>query len=604
MLLVSSVSKSYGSQELLTDVSFTVNYGERVGLVGRNGHGKTTLLRMILKQEEPDSGNISVPKDYTVGHLSQHLVFNAPTVLDEACLALPMLEGDWQETYKAEAMLNGLGFSEADFAKSPMELSGGYQIRLNLTKLLLSEPNLLLLDEPTNYLDIVSIRWLQRFLTSWQGELMLITHDREFMDAVCTHIVGIHRGKARKIEGHTEKLYSLLAEEEELYEKTRLNEAKRRQQAERFIERFRAQASRAKAVQSRVKQLEKLEVMDKLAEIDSLEFRFRSAPFPGKWLMDVKDLSFGYDGGPALISDLSFAVGKRDRIAIIGPNGRGKTTLLNLLANEMPPTTGSVTPNNNTVMGYFGQTNINRLHLKSTVEEEIGQVDPDKHRTIIRSICGAMMFEGDAALKRISVLSGGERSRVLLGKLLMTPANLLLLDEPTNHLDMYSIDSLLAAIDEFEGAVVIVTHSEMILHRMATRLIVFDRGEVIPFEGSYQDFLERVGWSNEDDDPAASGRKQPKTKKEQRQKRAENSKVLSPLRKRVTEIEESIVSEEAAAKDLNEKLVTASASAPQDVAGLSKQLHESAKRITSLFEDLERATKELELKEAEVDAEA
>ncbi len=599
MLLVSSLSKSYGRQVLLDQISFTVNAGERVGLVGRNGHGKTTVFRLILKEEEPDSGNISIPKDYTVGHLSQHLVFTESNVLDECCLSLPLQEGDWKETYKAEAMLAGLGFSAEDLAKAPSELSGGYQIRLNLAKLLLSEPNLLLLDEPTNYLDIVSVRWLIRFLKEWQGEMLLITHDRDFMDSVCTHTLGIHRTKAKKIEGSTEKLYALLAEEEELYEKTRLNEQKRRAHAEKFISRFRAQASKAKAVQSRIKQLDKLEKLDELAEIATLDFQFRSAPFPGKWLMDVRDLTFGFPGGETLIDNLSLAVGKRDRIAIIGPNGRGKTTLLNLLAQEFQPASGTVNVNANTLLAYFGQTNIDRLDTKVTVEQEIGQVDPEKHRTIIRSICGAMMFEGDAALKKVAVLSGGERSRVLLGKLLMTPSNLLLLDEPTNHLDMYSIDSLLDAIDNFEGGMIIVTHSEMILHRVATRLVVFDRGEVNLFEGSYQDFLDRVGWAGESEDggPSASV---PKSKKEQRQERAEVQRVLAPFKRIVTELEEQIVAEEAKAKSVNEQLLVASAN--QDakrIAELSKELHQSGQRINKLFEKLEKASEELKVKESE-----
>jgi len=600
MLLASNLTKSYGSQALFEDVSFTVNRKERVGLVGRNGHGKTTLFRIILGTEQADSGNIALPKGYTVGHLSQHIAFTCPDVLAECCLSLPIHEGSWQETYKAEAMLQGLGFSEEDIAGPPSRLSGGYQIRLQLAKLLLSEPNLLLLDEPTNYLDIVSIRWLERFLQDWEGELLLITHDRVFMDSVCTHTLGIHRGKVRKVEGSTEKLYELIAEAEELYEKTRVGEEKRRRQTEQFIERFRAKASKARAVQSRVKQLEKIETKEKLSEIQTLDFEFRNAPFPGKWLLTSKDISFGFEPGRLLIENLSLAIGKNDRIAIIGPNGRGKTTLLNVLAEEYKPTSGTVTINANTRMGYFGQTNIDRLNSQNTVEEEISSVDLEKHRTVIRSICGAMMFEGDHALKKVSVLSGGERSRVLLGKILMTPANLLLLDEPTNHLDMYSIDSLLDAIDSFEGGLLIVTHSELILHRVATRLVVFDRGEVTLFEGTYQDFLDRVGWSSEDDSnkgPSAA----PKSKKEQRQERAESQKLLAPFKKKVAAIEEKIVAQEKRANELNEKLLEISASNDgAAIAEVSRNLHNTGKKIAELFEQLEGAAKALEEKEAEL----
>ncbi len=499
MLLVSNISKSYSSQTLFEDVTFVLNRGERLGVVGRNGHGKSTILRMILRQEEPDSGTITYPKDYTVGHLSQHLTFTEDTILEEVCLALPLLDDCWKETYKAEAMLHGLGFSDEDFLRKPAEFSGGYQIRLNLAKLLLSEPNLLLLDEPTNYLDIVSVRWLKRFLLEWEREVILITHDREFMDSVSTHTLAIHRGRAKKIEGGTYKLYETIAEEEIVYEKTRLNDEKKRKDIEKYIERFRAKASKAKSVQSRVKLLDKMEVVDELGAIEDLDFEFSSVPFPGKWLLTCENLSFSYPNNTVpTIPPITFSVGKEDRIGIIGPNGKGKTTLLNVLAGELPSREESITYNDNTRFGYFGQTNIDRLDHRRTVEEEVASVDPQKSRTIVRSICGAMMFEGDLALKKVSVLSGGERSRVMLGKILVTPTNLLFLDEPTNHLDMQSIDALMDAIDSFPGAVMFVTHSEMILHRIANRLIVFDRNTVSVFEGTYQDFLERVGWEEEE----------------------------------------------------------------------------------------------------------
>jgi ATP-binding cassette subfamily F protein 3 len=499
MLLVSNISKSYSSQTLFEDVTFVLNRGERLGIVGRNGHGKSTILRMILKQEEPDSGTITYPRDYRIGHLSQHLKFTESNILDEVCLSLPLLDGCWKETYKAEAMLHGLGFSDEDFMRAPGEFSGGYQIRLNLAKLLLSEPNLLLLDEPTNYLDIVSVRWLKRFLLEWEHEVMLITHDRDFMDGVCTHTLGIHRGKAKKIEGGTYKLYETIAEEEIVYEKTRQNDEKKRKDIEKYIERFRAKASKAKSVQSRVKLLDKMDVVEELGAIEDLDFEFSSLPFPGKWLLTCGDISFSYQPSiGTLIPPISISVGKNDRIGIIGPNGKGKTTLLNLLAGELKPSEGEISYNDNTRLAYFGQTNIDRLKHSLTVEEEIASVDPQKSRTVVRSICGAMMFEGDLALKKVSVLSGGERSRVMLGKILVTPTNLLFLDEPTNHLDMQSIDALMDVIDTFPGALLFVTHSEMILHRIANRLIVFDRNTVSVFEGTYQDFLDRVGWEEEE----------------------------------------------------------------------------------------------------------
>ena len=498
MLQVTNIEKNYGKQTLFDGVSFTINPRERVGLVGRNGHGKSTLFRMILGEERQDSGTITVPSGYTIGHLSQHIHFTEDTVLKEACLALPVNEDYLDETYKAEAILHGLGFTNDDFDRSPSSLSGGYQVRLNLAKVLVSEPNLLLLDEPTNYLDIISVRWLTQFLRAWRNELIIITHDRDFMDGVTTHTMIIHRCKMKKIAGGTQKLYDQLLVEEEIHEKTRQNDEKKRKEVEQFINRFRAQATKASAVQSRIKALARHEKLEKLDEIRSLDFSFRSAPFSAKWLLNAEDISFSFSGnGPKLIDELSVAVGKKDRIAVIGKNGKGKTTLLNLLSNELSPTSGEVRLHPNVKLAYFGQTNINRLNPAMTVLQEIMAVHPEHNHGMARAICGAMMFEGDNALKKVSVLSGGEKSRVLLGKLLVSPANLLLLDEPTNHLDMESIDSLVEAIEVFDGAVIIVTHSEMILNAVATKLIVYDNGIVSVFDGTYPEFLERVGWNDE-----------------------------------------------------------------------------------------------------------
>lgn len=607
MIRMDGVSKSYAKQALLQNVSFSLSPGERLGLVGRNGHGKSTIFRMILGEEEPDEGLVVIPKGYTVGHLSQHLVFKNPTVLDEAASSLPMHEDGFQETYKAEAMLSGLGFAIADFHVSPQELSGGFQIRLNLAKLLLKSPNLLLLDEPTNYLDIVSVRWLTKFLQDWENELIIITHDRSFMDSVTTHTMGIHRGKVRKVSGSTEKLYAQLVEEEEIYEKTRLNEEKKRKEVEAFIARFRAQASKASSVQSRVKALARQGELEKLQDISSLEFQFNSAPFPGKWVLETKGLSFGYTDDELLFSNINIAVGKEDRIGIIGKNGRGKTTLLNVIAGELEPKEGEIVRNGNTKLGYFGQTNVQRLTPNKTVEDEILEVHPDKNRTVARSICGAMMFEGDTALKKVSVLSGGEKARVLLGKILVTQTNFLLLDEPTNHLDMYSVDALRAAIEEFPGAVMIVTHSELLLSALCNRLIVFDGGEVNVFEGSYQDFLDRVGWEDERDDGASSSRrnKSKNAKKDARKERADKSKKLAPLKKKVEDLERKITWLEKEMKENQEKLLKASSSGnTQDIITLSTEASRAKTKMEQLFQDLESATAAFENAEKEFSLES
>ena len=595
MIQVSNLEKSYGRQVLFDKIGFIINPGERVGLVGRNGHGKTTLFSLILGQEHQDSGTVSIPNGYKTGHLSQHIRFTEESVLKEACLSLPHREDGRDESYKAEAILMGLGFSTDDIVLNPAQLSGGFQVRLNLAKVLVSNPNLLLLDEPTNYLDIVSLRWLARFLRSWKKELIIITHDRSFMDSVTTHTMAIHRCGIRKIAGPTENVYQQLLMEEEIYEKTRVNDEKKRNEIEQFINRFRAKATKAKAVQSRVKALQKKERLEKLSDTRNLDFTFNSAPFNSKQLMEVKDLSFGFDPGAPLIDGLSFYAGKKDRIAIIGKNGKGKTTLLNLLSGELTPLSGEVRHHNDLKLAYFGQTNINRLNQQKTVEEEIMEAHPDHSRGAARKICGVMMFPGDDALKKISVLSGGEKSRVLLGKLLVSPANMLMLDEPTNHLDMESAESLLEALGDFSGAVVIVTHSEMILHAIATRLIVFDNGKAALFEGTYQDFLDRVGWNNE----IPRAQRSPKVnegktvdRKLRRRLRAElvneKSRTLGALQKRIVEIEREIMSLEAMVGQSNKDIMDASVKGNGDTINkLSKALHNSQSKIDFLFSELE-----------------
>ncbi|MBI5561854.1 MAG: ABC-F family ATP-binding cassette domain-containing protein [Deltaproteobacteria bacterium] len=594
MLQITGLEKSYGTRVIFDGVSFTVAPGERVGLVGRNGHGKTTLFRLIAGEEEPDAGAITMPRNYRVGRLTQHISFSEGTVLAEACLALPETDDGVDESYRVKAVLNGLGLGEESFGADPASLSGGYQVRLCLAKVLVSVPDLLLLDEPTNYLDIVSIRWLGKFLRSWKGGLMLITHDRDFMDSVSTHTLAIHRGGVRKVQGTTGKLYHQIAEEEEIYEKTRANDEKKRQEIEKFIDRFRAKATKASAVQSRIKMLEKTGRNEALENIKTLEFEFNAAPFPGKTLLTASGLAFGYAPDKLLFNGLSFSVGKKDRIAVIGKNGKGKTTLLNVLAGEFAPLSGGVEAHPNLKTAYFGQTNIDRLNPAHTVEAELIEAHQDFSRAGARRVAGAMMFEGDDALKKISVLSGGERSRVLLGKLLLSPANLLLLDEPTNHLDMHSVDSLVAAVADFPGAVIIVTHSEMLIRSLATRLIVFDGGKVEVHDRAYDDFLDKTGWSDEAGF-SASGQAKERVKgvnrKEERRARAalqnERARAMTPLKKRMQEIEAEIITMEEEMKIVDEALAAASEAADAAaIAGLAKTHKDIKEGVDALFDEL------------------
>jgi ATP-binding cassette subfamily F protein 3 len=605
MLQLSSIEKHFGERALFSKATLTVAPGERVALFGRNGSGKSTLLKIIAGEETPDDGDVSTPRGYKIGYLKQHLSFSKPTVLEEACSALA---GDpIAEQYKAEIVLAGLGFSEPELELSPTALSGGFQIRINLAKLILSEPNMLLLDEPTNYLDIVSLRWLESFLQSWPGEMIVISHDRYFCDQVSTHSALVYRGGIRKIEGNSEKLFERISADEELHERTRENREKEIKRMEAFITRFKAQASKATLVQSRVKALARMERLDELSSDPTLDFSFTNLPFPGRFPIEAKDLSFGYESlEKPLIDGLSLAIKKDDRLAVIGKNGRGKSTLLKLLAGELKPSAGDVVLSPNTVSSFFAQTNTNRLNLSNTIETEVYNANQKLSRTAVRAICGCMMFEGDDALKKISVLSGGERSRVLLGKILATPTNLLLLDEPTNHLDVESVMALTEALEDFEGAVVIVTHSEEILRRVATRLVVFQGDKPFVFEGTYDEFLDSIGWEGEEDVKPTKGKKKKKDvtgsdpKREKAELLQERSRVLTPLRERVSKLEKEVAEIERSVSSTQDELLGATrAGKGSDIQRLSRELARVKGDLERRISMWESAQGELDQNEAE-----
>lgn len=609
MIAVENLSKSFGPQVLFDDISFKINRKERIGLVARNGHGKTTLFRLLAGLESPDSGQIYIPKNYRIGYVEQEPRFTETTTLQEAAQGLPPSEVD--RTWKVEKILAGLGFDGQDFSRPPGELSSGYQVRLNLAKVLLADFDLLLLDEPNNYLDITSIRWLERFLLRWPGEFMLITHDRSFMDGVVTHILGIHRKKARKIAGDTGKYYTQIAQDEETYEKTRLNDERKRKEIELFISKFRAKGRLVGLVQSRIKTLAKMEKREKLEKIAALDFSFQEKPFHGKYAMSVNDLSFSYETTKPLIRDFTVSIGSGDRVCVVGKNGKGKTTLLKLMAGVLKPQEGEINSPQAVSAGYFEQSNIAGLSDANTVLEEIASADPRADPGRARQICGAMMFEGDEALKRISILSGGEKSRVVLGKLIAAPLNLLLLDEPTNHLDMESSDALLAAIDNFEGAVVIVTHNEMFLHALAQRLIVFQGGGISVHEMDYQRFLEKVGWLDEEGFEQEKERIQEpneeKIRVSQRDLRkfrsallTEKAQVLKPLERRIAGLELSIETKEKELEELNKAVIEAGQRKKgPEIVEISKAMHRLKKDIDSLFGELESLTAAHEKKRAE-----
>lgn len=497
MIELKNLAISFAGKEVFSDINLIINETEKIGLIGRNGSGKSTLLKILLGQLTPDTGEIIISKNCKLGYLQQHLSFTHDSVIDEACSVLD--EDHWYESWKVEKMLYSLEFTEDDLLKHPSELSGGFQIKLNLAKLLLSDIDILLLDEPTNYLDIVTIRWLKSFLQQWSKGLVLITHDRSFMDSIITHTVIIHRNSARKSPGDTVHMYAMIQQEEELYEKTRINEAKKRQQIEAYISRFRFKATLASRVQSRIKMLNRQEEKTALSSIEELEFTFNFLAYPSKAnVVELKDISFGYSEQHLLLQHLSLEIARGDRVGIIGKNGKGKSTLLNVIAGLLQPLNGSIKINPQISTGYFGQTNIDRLNPELNILEEVATYAPELPESKIRQICGQMLFSGDDVFKKIKVLSGGEKSRVTLGKILLQPVNLLLLDEPDHHLDMESCETLGMAMADFPGTIIFVSHNEYFLQNIPNKLIIFLEDRVVTLNGGYDDFLRKGGWEHYD----------------------------------------------------------------------------------------------------------
>jgi len=593
MIQLTNLSKSFGGQTLFNDVNLKLNHGQKIGLVGRNGSGKSTLFKIILGEESYDSGEVAIPKNYRIGTLKQHLVFTESTVREECALVLP--EDEQWNFYKIEKLLFGLGFSEADLDKDPLSFSGGYQIRINLVKLLATEPNMLLLDEPTNYLDIISLRWLKGFIREFDGEVILITHDRDFMDSVSTHTMGVQRKSLHLVQGNSYKYYETLELADETYEKTKANQDKKRKELEEFVARNKARASTAALAQSKQKELDKMDDMEDLRTDANLSFAFNYKETPAKVIFRTEDLGFGYNPDEPLFQGITFAMEKGKRLAIIGKNGKGKSTLLNYIAGELPLQQGKLDFHPSTTFAHFGQTNIERLNVRNTIVDEIASMSKEIGIPQARNIAGRMMFSGELGDKKIEVLSGGERSRVMLGKIIATPANLLFLDEPTNHLDMQSIDALADAIEGFEGSLIMVTHSEMLLHRLADALIIFHKGGAEYFDGSYAEFLEKIGWEEEEGNTKPK-KKKPKIDYKERKKlrkalTKERNEARKPYTTEIKVCEEKIEKIEAQMDERNEVLKKASTAGNNEtIMALSKEIGLLQQEVDILFERLEVAS--------------
>ena len=497
MVSIEHLSIEYSSRPILDDITFLINQRERIALVGKNGAGKTTLLRMLAGVETPTSGRISKMGDITIGYLPQVMMHVDGKTLREDVMSVVQCS-DVQEFRSSgeearfiaemDRTIIGLGFERKDFDRPCSEFSGGWRMRIELAKILLQHPDLLLLDEPTNHLDIESIQWLEEFLKTNGSALVLVSHDRAFLDNVTTRTIEITLGRIYDYNVPYSQFKVLRQERHEQQVRAYMNQQKMIQETEEFIERFRYKATKAVQVQSRIKQLEKLDRLEVDLEDNSrLSLRFPPAPRSGDFPVIVEDLRKDF-GDHMVFQNANFTIRRGEKVAFVGKNGEGKTTLVRCIMGQLDYL-GNLKIGHNVKIGYFAQNQAALLDGEMTVFETIDYVAVGDIRTKIRDILGAFMFGGEASEKKVKVLSGGERSRLAMIRLLLEPCNLLILDEPTNHLDMQSKDVLKAALKEFNGTVICVSHDRDFLDGLVDKVYEFGGGRVREHLGGIYDFL-------------------------------------------------------------------------------------------------------------------
>jgi len=601
LITISKLSLAFLGQTIFHDVGLQVNSGDRIGLVGPNGSGKTTLLRLISGESSPDAGEITRAKGIRIGYLPQDVRAGlSGHALESVLDSIPkrkalakeiarlersqhIKEGDPSEQLKlaerlaelhqeisflemqfppheAERVLAGLGFSTDLFSAPISSLSEGWKMRVLLGALLYQRPDLLLLDEPTNHLDIPSVHWLEQFLQAFKGALVLVSHDRDFLNRQTHRIISLELEGMRGYQGNYDFYLKARAEEKLALEAMARNQELRVKEARKFIERFRYKASKARQVQSKIKLLKKMELVESHWPQQSIRFSFPPVARSGREAVAIKAISKGFNG-KILYENLTFTVARGDRIAIIGPNGSGKTTLLRMIAGEIEPDTGEITIGQNVSMSYFAQHHLDMLDPKKTILEEISQAAPRETIGYVRNVCGAFLFSGDEVDKPISVLSGGERARVSLGKLLVRPGSLMLMDEPTNHLDLISSETLIDALADYRGTLIFVSHNQSFVNRLTTKIWDIRDQMIEEYPGNldeYYDHLDRISKphlvepSERENRLTTSGDK--KDRKAQKRRDAEKRKqirtTLKPIQDTLVQLEERIADLEKRKKEL------------------------------------------------------
>jgi ATP-binding cassette subfamily F protein 3 len=602
MLTVSQVSKSFAGRVLFEDVSLQVNRGDRIGLVGPNGTGKSTLFSLVLGEASPDSGQIAVEKNVTLGYLPQETASAGDeTVLELACgkshQALAE-EHDWTIEPKAKRILAGLAFGEGEFDRPARALSGGWIMRAHLARLLVMEPDLLLLDEPTNHLDLESLGWFQEYLRNYPGAILMISHDREFLNQLVGSIVEIAHAKLIRYRGNWDSYLEQKAAREEQQLAAYKNQQKEIASLQQFADRFRAKASKASQAQSKLKQIDRMEkIAAPVARGKAIKFRFPQPPRSGLRAIALKEVQHAY-GDLVVYRGLNFEAERGQRTVLVGPNGAGKSTLLKLLAGVLPVQSGAREIGHNVRIGYFSQHRVETLNVRQTVLESVLDSPNPVPEQTARTVLGSFLFRGDDVFKPVGVLSGGEKSRLALVKLLLDPPNLLLMDEPTTHLDVGSIDALLGALEQYEGTLIFISHDVHFIRAIASSVLHINAGELTPYPGDYQYYLDKskatsaraaltAGDGLREPQPTASPRSVPgmREQKEQRRAEADTRKAIAKVRrdgeKRVHDLEMQIAILEGQQKELIVEL--------EDPA-----VYEGGGRAVAINRDLSAVSRELQ----------
>jgi len=640
MITLSSIQKQFGSKTLFKNCSFQIGVRDRIGLIGPNGSGKTTLFKMILGEDSADGGEIRIAKGAKIGYLPQEVIsLKGDRVLEEVLKGatgitslqdkMKILEeelssmedpkeqervakeyGKLQEHYtilggyglesEAKQILQGLGFKEMDFNRATDELSGGWLMRIVLARILLQAPDLLLLDEPTNYLDLESLIWLENFLINYPGAMVIVSHDRVFLNHLIDRIAEI---EAEKIDFYYGDYDHYLEEKEarrQILEATYKTQQKKIEQTERFIERFRAKNTKSSQVQSRIKMLEKLERIELPQEKKEIRFQFPAPKRSGHRVVEVKHLHKHYDE-TVVYQGIDLHLFRGDKVALVGPNGAGKSTLLKILAGVLEFEKGELLLGKDVTLAYFAQHQFDLLNLENTVFEEILSIATDESQTELRTLLGTFLFSGDDVEKKVSVLSGGEKSRLILTKMLLKPSNFLLLDEPTSHLDIPSRNVLEMALKQFQGTICFITHDRHLINRIANKVIEIDHGIPNIYLGNYDDYLyKKQQIQLEEDQKRAlqkgepSKKRSPNKVKEEKKRKAQQMdqlrRQLSNLEKRLQQIEKSLHEATEKLEYLNQRLSDPNLYLNQketyETVQTHKETQELVKTLTQSWESL------------------